>query len=524
MVDDHLEVAVEDKGPGVPVTLREKIFQPWVKLGSTPGVGLGLAICKTAVDEMGGSIGCGDRVDGQAGARLWFRVPAIPHVGSSILSPKLHIPQGGQGMQSSLTGSTAGPSRPALFGTQTAASHTTVDQSRKDRGVDSGSSASRALSRVNLSHIRRDSQLKQTSLAKESPQWTMCRAKVVQGVILMTSPFLDRAMSSLRSVGDAFIGFLTQVSPSMELRSRFQEMATDFNARLVALRHGQELVSTTALALSALMVLWIFISAFLQDYLLGVISTLSCVNYFGISYIRSPRVAVMCTNVQMLVSVAIVSLYLDGVCNTSVKSINSVIPLFSSLLFPDLRITITVGIVCMIMAFFLNYQVECSGPTAQINQTRNLFLDITFAALCYSVGVAYELQWRVVETLREQFMCGLSQELRTPLHGVMCAAEVLLARDTLSDSERENVQTIMGCGQLLSSLVNNILDAGEMSSTASTSEQAIYQPEKVGLSSYLLRSVCQYLFFSVCLPLSVVLVCLPLSARLCLFVPVCFLY
>mgnify|MGYP003650577971 CR=1 FL=1 len=76
---DVIQFSVEDEGPGVPDALREKIFQPWVKLteATVSGVGLGLAISMSVVQGLNGTIGCGDRADGAPGARFWFSVPFL---------------------------------------------------------------------------------------------------------------------------------------------------------------------------------------------------------------------------------------------------------------------------------------------------------------------------------------------------------------------------------------------------------------------------------------------------------------
>ncbi|MHC4778744.1 MAG: sensor histidine kinase, partial [Planctomycetota bacterium] len=51
----HVEIRVTDTGPGIPESLRDKLFQPYFSTKSG-GTGLGLAICKKAVDELGGEI------------------------------------------------------------------------------------------------------------------------------------------------------------------------------------------------------------------------------------------------------------------------------------------------------------------------------------------------------------------------------------------------------------------------------------------------------------------------------------
>lgn len=78
---EWLEVSVRDTGPGIPLELQERIFQPFLQadLSTTRkygGTGLGLAISQRLVELMGGSMGV-DSAPGQ-GARFHFRVPLQP--------------------------------------------------------------------------------------------------------------------------------------------------------------------------------------------------------------------------------------------------------------------------------------------------------------------------------------------------------------------------------------------------------------------------------------------------------------
>ena len=63
-------VTVEDRGPGVPVDLRVRIFEPFCHLPSASeregGVGLGLSLVKTIAERHGGRLRCEAREGGGA--------------------------------------------------------------------------------------------------------------------------------------------------------------------------------------------------------------------------------------------------------------------------------------------------------------------------------------------------------------------------------------------------------------------------------------------------------------------------
>jgi nitrogen fixation/metabolism regulation signal transduction histidine kinase len=68
----HVELAVEDTGPGFTPELLEHIFEPYVTTKSR-GTGLGLAIVKKIVEEHGGMVRAEARSEG--GARILVRLP-----------------------------------------------------------------------------------------------------------------------------------------------------------------------------------------------------------------------------------------------------------------------------------------------------------------------------------------------------------------------------------------------------------------------------------------------------------------
>jgi signal transduction histidine kinase len=78
---DRGRIVVDDRGPGVPLDQRERIFQPFARGSQTEadraagtGVGLGLAICKRIVDGHRGALAVEDRPGG--GARFVVTLPS----------------------------------------------------------------------------------------------------------------------------------------------------------------------------------------------------------------------------------------------------------------------------------------------------------------------------------------------------------------------------------------------------------------------------------------------------------------
>jgi two-component system sensor histidine kinase KdpD len=72
----ELKVSIADDGPGLPAGREEAVFQKFTRgerESSTPGVGLGLAICRAIVESHQGSIGAAQRPGG--GAIFTFTLP-----------------------------------------------------------------------------------------------------------------------------------------------------------------------------------------------------------------------------------------------------------------------------------------------------------------------------------------------------------------------------------------------------------------------------------------------------------------
>ena len=73
--DDEAVVAVEDTGGGIPVDLRDRVFEPFYRIlgNHQTGNGLGLAIVRSAAQALGGRVELTTRLDGQPGLRVVYR-------------------------------------------------------------------------------------------------------------------------------------------------------------------------------------------------------------------------------------------------------------------------------------------------------------------------------------------------------------------------------------------------------------------------------------------------------------------
>jgi signal transduction histidine kinase len=75
-----LRIEIADTGPGIDPSVRERIFEPFVRgrRSRTPGYGLGLAIVKRLVDAHGGRVGFAS-YDAR-GSSFWVELPRVPEM------------------------------------------------------------------------------------------------------------------------------------------------------------------------------------------------------------------------------------------------------------------------------------------------------------------------------------------------------------------------------------------------------------------------------------------------------------
>jgi signal transduction histidine kinase len=82
------EVRVQDNGNGIPASMGDSIFDPFVSFGKPNGTGLGLAIVSKIVHDHGGSVSIESTSD--SGTTVLVRLPlspqSRPHPTTSALS------------------------------------------------------------------------------------------------------------------------------------------------------------------------------------------------------------------------------------------------------------------------------------------------------------------------------------------------------------------------------------------------------------------------------------------------------
>ena len=71
-----VEISVSDTGPGLPETVRVKLFEPFVTT-KPDGMGVGLWVCRTIIEAHGGNLRAEDRADGGTVFRLTIPGPSV---------------------------------------------------------------------------------------------------------------------------------------------------------------------------------------------------------------------------------------------------------------------------------------------------------------------------------------------------------------------------------------------------------------------------------------------------------------
>ncbi|MGH8933831.1 MAG: ATP-binding protein [Egibacteraceae bacterium] len=99
-VNDHVDLRVTDRGPGIPIADRDRVFQPFQRLGDQPngsGIGLGLAVARGLTEAIDGTLTVEDTPGGGTTMVVSLKIATEPH-GGGLVEPhggELAEPHGG---------------------------------------------------------------------------------------------------------------------------------------------------------------------------------------------------------------------------------------------------------------------------------------------------------------------------------------------------------------------------------------------------------------------------------------------
>jgi signal transduction histidine kinase/ActR/RegA family two-component response regulator len=102
-------------------------------------------------------------------------------------------------------------------------------------------------------------------------------------------------------------------------------------------------------------------------------------------------------------------------------------------------------------------------PSAAINIVMVVVLLWLFAFRFDDLRAAALARARAADKAKSTFLATVSHEIRTPMNGVLGMTEVLLG-EALSQGQREKLEVIQRSGQLLVSLINDLLDQTKLES------------------------------------------------------------
>jgi signal transduction histidine kinase len=80
--NDHFDIWVSDNGPGIPASIRDNLFDPFVSSGKPNGTGLGLAIVSKIVHDHGGEVRVEKTSD--SGTVILVRLPRFVHAPAEV--------------------------------------------------------------------------------------------------------------------------------------------------------------------------------------------------------------------------------------------------------------------------------------------------------------------------------------------------------------------------------------------------------------------------------------------------------
>ena len=175
-------------------------------------------------------------------------------------------------------------------------------------------------------------------------------------------------------------------------------------------------------------------------------------------FLKSKYAAVNIMNLGQVISVVEIS-YLSGSCHTHLRTLVGIIIIFNVILLRDMKCAFFWTAMCCVVGITMSLDIVCIPHGDFFTPSFIVLANLTYAIFILIITLLCERDRTTADLKRSSFMSSLSHELRTPLNGILCAAELLLEREDLKEEEAENALIVFGCGQRMSSLVDNILDS-----------------------------------------------------------------
>jgi signal transduction histidine kinase len=95
---EQIVFSIADNGPGVPETIRESLFQPFVSVGKPSGTGLGLTLAQKIAQEHGGSVILHESRPGRTVFHFSIGKVTLKKLAESAQSREIAASQGGTGI------------------------------------------------------------------------------------------------------------------------------------------------------------------------------------------------------------------------------------------------------------------------------------------------------------------------------------------------------------------------------------------------------------------------------------------
>ncbi len=251
-----------------------------------------------------------------------------------------------------------------------------------------------------------------------------------------------------------------------------------------------DMVTTYTFVLGCMAFLWIIFFFYIDQPVLVCVAIMFTVAAFGTMLVPSVGIAILIFTGVFLVSFVTLG-FVYGSCHNHYKTIIGHLILTTPLVLRSVSSSLFFFVVVVFLSGVMNLESLCAERPPYFTAAMSAAIDVCFALMVLVFACLYEMERNASDAARSKFVASVSHELRTPLNGIICAAELILEKEYLSAEDAQDVGTIFGCGQLMCSLINNILDAEVFHSkkTYGGVEKGVtFDAEEVSYKRYLFKT------------------------------------